>query len=678
MFSEKRQTDILFRQLVEKDRSYDPQLAVLKEQMAEAEDQINSSEEFIDGTHESPLFSELCEAWEFDNSLARVSGKVYIDDEDYVQVVAEHWGPVRYDERGAWFDLHSTEFVSVGLYVSVINDDKEEMYKDARVGYCFVLPEDADAPEDEVVSFFTLPEDVFVEFLRPSTAAVDYRLHEAEPAMTAAIDGALPAGSANMTRKIVKLSEVFKQHQLQEENIEYLAQYVMSKLESDRQWPYVLRISQSMVFGDGDGEPEQIALEQPIEICAYIRSISLVYSCETQTVNATLDLSLPANRESENEIEGVLHVPFDSIDHIGSLRPQKTLRQQVAAAIIQKVNLPAPMISTDAVAAIKMPEEQKTQYIHRETVYERLARQNDALDEAIALAEEAREQKYYSVEDASKDGVALLGELRGIFADNSLYGARLSAEGATVLRPNMSISQGDSAASLNFSREPMFVQGEPFNQYVGAVAEIYLRLKKNGEDGDDSLHYILDPYVLLQDKQPDLLSMSTPEGANAVSAMAYSTTYTPLGDGASSIKYPEYQALRKRAMVLEEYSHQEGSEKTLRLLHDLNRAFYHITDQAFTSLQHVERLREVAARIEASNDEAGREALEALFTSGQLLTLGGVEATSTGHESATISGYFAGIVTDHPYTDHLEPTFVIEAQNGLRYMPISSIQTLSF
>lgn len=701
MYSERDQTNLLFRELIERDAAYDPKITLLREVMRAAEQEIASDPEYRKDIRKSPTFDQLVAEWEFTESLVEMSGKIYIEDPDFAGGVPEEWGDARSDVYGTWFNVPKTQFVSVGPYPvedttrTDSNDEDEDRPEDDkssapfRLGYGMILPEDADAESsEEIVAFYALPEDVTTDFLRPSLTAVDYRLHERYPDELAQIDAAIPVGSSNITRSIHKLREVLPTLTIKDpDEVIWLSEYIWNRLGTDRQWPYVALLDKLVVLEDVANEPEQIILHEPLEQCAYISGIALTQDDEIAGLGGVVTFDLAAGLDSEKEIEAKLYAPLESVQSIRSLRPRRSLSEQIKAVRIEKLR--AHIHKSIAETAFSMGESgdendaaelelDELPHLHRETLYKRLSKKNSMLREVIKQTAEARKHLYDDKTSAEKDCITLVEQIAQKFEEAELYGEILSAAGETVLRPNIEHEINERGAELRFLSEPLFVNGGQLDTFKGALLSVIPRLEGiPSSDDEQQMQYRINPMLLLDDSTG--ISMN---GANdAFSAIVMRRTHAPIADGITELKHIQFERLHEHFETYKELKQRDDlpSIELVQILQKLDRALYHETSTGFTTLRHTKQFHAVADKITALEmDDLAIDAFAQLFTEGQALTVGGIESTAEGDLPAMVSGEFAGIVRDSPYTDRERLSIVLRIGSAQRYLPVDAIETFLF
>lgn len=692
MFSDRDATDRALRRMIEDDKSYDPGLDALREAMRITEAEINAPT-YQDSPRDCPSYGDLRRKWEFYGSAVDIAGKVYIVDEKYLHVVPDDWELGGTDEYGTWFFVSKMTFVSTGLS-AVAADSNDSDTTDSgrcRIGYSLILPEDIDMEEDEgdIPGFFAFPDEVIPEFQRLSSAAINFRLHTRYPEAMQRIDEALPAESANMTRKLHRLIDVLADIEMDDESeIDWLCRYIIDKIKGDTTWPYIVRLIQEIGLTDAYGESEKITLEEPLVLYAHIESFALSYTSGVKGLRGILVLlSAPGRQDATEEFAEKISAPLESIENIRSVRPRMSLREQLDRGRVQK--MPPDVVARIVEKIVTIDPEpadttthnngRKEAHVHRETKLERLRRQQKALADIEQLAADSRRMVYTSREDALADAYALVQQIASVIRGAELFSITLSAMGDGLMRPDVTYSQNDTSFGIAAETDSI-VPVNPFEVRRGPLMSVVPQIERMPDDGGPPT-YRHNPLLNLGNPG---VHMGNHNGVATplVTASVFESTLVPIANITTTTEVAAYQVLRMRAKLFDELRQRtdERSRSLIDKLTRLERALYHETPGGFTGLRHIERLREVASEVMTDEgDDLALEAFSSLFANDQILILAGLLSTDKGDIEAQIRGKFVGLVTDHPYTDHPRLSFVLVTNDNVcRYFPADGIKGLAF
>lgn len=690
MFSDRDATDRALHGMIENDEHYDPGLEALREVMRVTEAEINLLT-YRDSPRDCPSYGNLCKEWEFYGSAVDLAGKVYIANENYIHVVPDSWELGGTDEYGTWFFVPKMTFVSNGIS-AVIAAGEATGDPDAgkrRIAYSLILPKDIDVDDDEedVALFFAFPDEVIPEFQRLSSTAIDFRLRRGYPEVMQRIDDALPTGSANMNRKLQRLQDVLADIEMDDETeVDWLCRYIIDRLDADTTWPYIIRLSHEIGLTDVHGESEKIALEEPLEQYVRIESFSLSYHSGVKGLRGVLVLTLAPSRHSTMEDHAEkIYAPLESIDNIRSVRPTRSLREQLDDGRVQK--MPADIMARIVEKVVTIDQEledtnadkdSKGPHVHRETRLDRLRKQQKALTDVEQLVRDGRQAVYTKREDALADTAVLAQETASILRDAELFGVTLTAMGEDLMKPEVNYNQTSTGFSVATEYESI-IPVNPFEVRTGPLVSVVPQLEQ-----------ILDDNGNVTYRHNTLLLLGHPtrkfyhQGAQTalVNATVTESTLVKIASLTSTTEIAAHQVLRERIELFEALRKREDtrSRSIVGILTKLERALYHDTPQAFVGLRHIEWFHEIAKEIvDESDDNLALKALSSLFAPDQILMLAGALSTEKGDVAAQVSGKFVGFVTDYLYTDHPRLSFVIATNdNKCHYFPADGIKGLAF
>lgn len=690
MLSDRNATERALRGMIENDKAYDPGLETLQEAMRITEAELNSAP-YRDNPRECPSYGHLCRVWEFYGSAVDIAGKVYIVDADYSHTVPDTWEMGGTDEYGTWFSVPKTTFVSTGINAVTATEEGVDGVEEGkcRVGYSLMFPEDIDAgDEEDIPGFFAFPEEVIPEFQRLSAAAINYRLHTGHPEIMQRIDAALPPESANMTRKLHRLRDVLADIEMSDETeIDWLGHYIIARLKGDTTWPYIAQLSQEIGLSDAQGETEKITLEAPLEQYVRVESFALSYTPEVKGLKGILVLAVAPGRQSNDEDNAEkIYVPLESVDNLRSVRPRRSLREQLEAQRIEKIKAVTMAriterlleISSEPTAETPDVAEVKAPHVHRETRFERLARQQKALADIEQLVGHSRMMVYRDREEALADTHVLAQQIATIIRGAELFSVTLSAMGDGLMRPEVTYSQSGTGFSVAAETDSV-IPVNPFETRTGPLMSVVPQLERLPDDGTPPM-YRHNPLLLLGNPGVHLGRNGVP--VPLATASVFESTLVPIANVTSTTEVAAYRVLRGRVELFEKLRERPDarSQSLADKLTRLERALYNETHGAFTGLRKVKRIQEIAAEIMAEDtDELALAAFSSLFANDQVLILAGLLSTDKGDVETQIRGKFVGLVTDHPYTDHPRLSFVLVTNDNVcRYFPADGIKGLAF
>lgn len=660
---------------------------------------------------------QLEEDWSHNGSIARVSGRIYLQDSDIEGIIPEEWGVPHYDEnQDMYYWVDNIQLRSVGAEV-LPSFDTEGNIVTVRAGYTFALVDDPD--EEPVVC-------AFPEFLmehhydKPTPQEAIDRLENEWPQQFQFIVEHLSAvGQEALPARLTIIIDEFQEELTHSEEFRLLAEtYIQAFVTFDQTMPYRVRLENTVEYYEGEnpyteedaGKWVKLTLEDELALLGFRPKLQLERR-KDGSVRGCMLISV-YNIEDGDVAE---YIRFDTAN-ASSYKSTRALRSLVARAVsidggayqmrqseedesdAEKDDDEDGELDTRDDANIELAEQDTSErpiVPERIVIYEALERE---FKRARLLIKRQQTIRFDTVEEAAQAAHTFTCNELGRLSDLLLkaQGATLEASGGGVLVPN---------------DKSELVVGDDEEGFIKYNFEIPLAMRMVSLEPGDSLKgpaLLLVPFagVFVNDEaeligykmKPSLLVglgkiNHAPVAVNDSPLVAISEErrmLVPL-DGEAEITIEQLERFRELTSTIEALDEDVKKSKAVELIHALNSAFIdQIDPERYVSFENIELFKRAADDLLFLEEEPVKfkevvRLIEAVLAGHIVQGLGEMFLMS---EAATFERYehdeahkiFRGAVVDVRTDVEGSDVFLAIAEEGAPavYVRLRSIQALSF
>lgn len=677
-----KKINLKFEHIIHQDDWYDPGVQFVAEAMRRAESVIAAEPEDFRDDMTTELLKEFNERWQHRETLVTVTGRIYIEDPGFAGVVPEEWGDAHEDQWGTWFNVQNAQLVSQGVSVWTGNTAVEtEEQPDARLGYGFTIPGD-DSDDNDCPYFLAFPEEVLTQFEVPSDEAIDFRLHSQLPEIMQAIDAAITPGAANSYRQLVRLTQTLETLDLKDitnDQQEWLALYIFDRIGFDLKWQYIARV-QGQILLEDRGHTEPAVIAEPYEFNSLITALTLVRAEGQSHAEPILVLEVPTDRDADDTVRSYVSVPMRSLQGLRTTQPQRSFAELVHSARLEKIR---PAIVDAAKLILDNPYDDEElgleeQYYRSLTAFDRLRRQQEALDDAIALVKRVKENTYDNIEAVTADANAAVGQVNELLAQADLFGAGLRVEGSGAFIPNLVVKQaGETTFEIGLSPESPTLVSVPMFEFNGTLSHVQSSYVSH--ESDDEEYYTIDVCFVVDDTNSTNVAFRVPPSIALARAQVSRSILVPM-TAPASVRVHAFDVAEARHTRLTEFNASRRGQPIAALMKRLDQALHHSASTGYENLRHLDIIQRIGHEIETGSDpDSTMSTLEALFSDKPFVIVGGTIYRESGREVAEIQGRVVGVSKESPFIDE-QGAFLVVAMSGeeLCYVEMTTIASFRF
>lgn len=335
------------------DAQYDEIFARLTEQIKERgdaglvafNDALQEIQKHLDEKYSNPntafdtqeatdIDEQLEEDWNHNGSIAHVSGRIYLQDEDIAGIIPEEWGNPREDEnKDMYYWVDSIQLRSVGAEVLPTFDAEGKVLK-VRAGYTFALIDDPD--EMPVVCAF--PDHLMEHrYDKPSPQEAIERLENEWPRQfEALVERISTIGQDSLPARLTSIVEELQEELAHSDDFLMLVEtYLQSFVVFDQTLPYSLRLESTLEYYEGEnpyleedkGEWVKLEVEGDVTLLGFRPKLKLE-RLKDETVHCLLIVATYNNEDGD----AAEYVRFDTANAT-AYKSTRALKSLISRAV---------------------------------------------------------------------------------------------------------------------------------------------------------------------------------------------------------------------------------------------------------------------------------------------------------------------------------------------------------
>ena len=396
------------------------------------------------------LNDEVQSSWYYNNDRAKVTGCLYMVDEEFRYTFPQEWGEPKYDQQNeeeVYFIVEDQNLYSKGVEIAPLYASDGTTIESFQAYYYFSVIPDIDRFDDEEFMLYAyvgkLDEQVYD---RPTPEELDRQLSRGWPEEYKYMEELLRSGSQQTLPDRLGLLGRRLQPKLLEspEFTTFVEQYIAEHVDFDRELPYILTVrNQFRLWVGGDvydlddlHDSEKwtpCTLQEDMPVLGYRPEIVLI-TTQDGAIQPELIVSL---YNSESDTPEHIRISVENIDNFMSTRATHSLGLRALQASVDGLPVSAAEAAvTTASVPIIESETGQEKYLDRIKAYENIEK---AFQKIAAEQSGENKQLYSSAEEAQSAArimaQRLVGEIQPYQEAYSYAGMDVSGE---VLVPNAS------------------------------------------------------------------------------------------------------------------------------------------------------------------------------------------------------------------------------------------------
>lgn len=641
--------DELFQGLVESNQLVDQGIMSFEKRMIDTQEDLTKKLAGTKGPYASimqDVEDELNDDWRFHEATAEVSGRIYLADSSFEELVPVEWGKSQIDDNGEIFyyvegvrlKSHGIEAIPEFDSYNEDNETEGQSVVGIKIGYSFADSEDQ---FDRPIYTANPGELIKHEYSMVTPEEAEVRLRHLWPNELARCEALLkPDAKSPAPQRITALCRFLQDIIKHDEEFSKLFEiYVNAKLELDSTHPYIMTAENALNTFEGDDLYDEQAHNQwahmiitgPLTFVAHDPRIHITPHTDGSVRAHVLVATYNAEGGDVPEYVSV------STENITQFRPTRATQSIAARAITGLFDNAQGSLLQQAGAGISEVElsEGQIETVREDSGMYNKGRRAEELEQLRSLkneleliAKEIRKSQsvvYSTMQDATYASGELLLKIRSRLNDTGLTTAHVfEVSGDQVLTPRF-LRDPEIADKYPAS---MFVAVDPENPVdhiangdsISGTIDSFQPLIKAITDKDDVVNgYMVNPSVLLEPPQGKFKkSVLSWQGASLIDATIDTRAIVPL-DGSAEIKLVALDTLEGVQSSFDALKKEYGRDSGIvRKVHKLIRAFASEDKSEYVTLMNPKIITSVGVEMENMSD-AGMDVNKALEAMSSLL-----------------------------------------------------------